>query len=292
MLLQRFPERRRAASRSSRSGCPRTRPEWLQTTTVVDAERHDVATRWWRPTSPTWCGRSTSGCLGFHVWPYRADDPEHADELRIDLDPSPGVTFAMVREAAPRGAGAARRARHRRLPEDHRQPRHPHLRAAASRSWTTPTRCAPAAVARGPRARAPPARPDHRGVVEGGARRRGSSSTSTRTRRTRRCSARGRCGPGPAPRCRRRSPGTSSTTIEPDELTIAHRARRGWRRTATRGRRWTTTPQSLEPLLELHERDLAAGLHGRAVAAGLPEDARTSRPASRPAGRASPPTDP
>src|SRR3569623_1744832 len=34
------------------------------------------------------------GCLGFHVWPYHADDPDHADELRIDLDPSPGVTFA------------------------------------------------------------------------------------------------------------------------------------------------------------------------------------------------------
>jgi DNA primase len=40
------------------------------------------------------------GCLGFHVWPYHADDPDHADELRIDLDPSPGVTFDMVREAA------------------------------------------------------------------------------------------------------------------------------------------------------------------------------------------------
>jgi DNA primase len=39
-------------------------------------------------------------CLGFHVWPYKASDPEHADELRIDLDPSPGVTFAMLREAA------------------------------------------------------------------------------------------------------------------------------------------------------------------------------------------------
>jgi DNA primase len=40
------------------------------------------------------------GCLGFHVWPSQASDPEHADELRIDLDPTPGVTFAMVREAA------------------------------------------------------------------------------------------------------------------------------------------------------------------------------------------------
>jgi DNA ligase D-like protein (predicted polymerase) len=40
------------------------------------------------------------GCLGFHVWPNHADDPGHADELRIDLDPSPGVTYPMVREAA------------------------------------------------------------------------------------------------------------------------------------------------------------------------------------------------
>src|SRR5690606_29071865 len=40
------------------------------------------------------------GCLGFHVWPSRADDSEHAGELRIDLDPSPGVDFSMLREAA------------------------------------------------------------------------------------------------------------------------------------------------------------------------------------------------
>jgi len=40
------------------------------------------------------------GCLGFHVWPTQAADPDHADELRIDLDPSPGVTFAMLQEAA------------------------------------------------------------------------------------------------------------------------------------------------------------------------------------------------
>ena len=40
------------------------------------------------------------GCLGFHVWPSRADDPDHADELRLDLDPQPGTTFEMAREAA------------------------------------------------------------------------------------------------------------------------------------------------------------------------------------------------
>lgn len=40
------------------------------------------------------------GCLGFHPWPFHADDPLHIDELRIDLDPSPGCTFDMVRETA------------------------------------------------------------------------------------------------------------------------------------------------------------------------------------------------
>jgi DNA primase len=40
------------------------------------------------------------GCLGFHVWPYLADDPGHTDELRIDLDPTPGVDFPQIREAA------------------------------------------------------------------------------------------------------------------------------------------------------------------------------------------------
>jgi DNA ligase D len=40
------------------------------------------------------------GCLGFHVWPSHANDIEHPDELRIDLDPGKGVTFEQVREAA------------------------------------------------------------------------------------------------------------------------------------------------------------------------------------------------
>jgi DNA primase len=40
------------------------------------------------------------GCLGLHLWPDRADDPGHTDELRIDLDPQPGTSFDEVREAA------------------------------------------------------------------------------------------------------------------------------------------------------------------------------------------------
>ncbi len=40
------------------------------------------------------------GCLGFHVWPNTIDDGEYADELRIDLDPQPGVGFDEARAAA------------------------------------------------------------------------------------------------------------------------------------------------------------------------------------------------
>jgi DNA primase len=40
------------------------------------------------------------GCLGLHLWPYLAADPEHADELRIDLDPTTGIGFDEVRAAA------------------------------------------------------------------------------------------------------------------------------------------------------------------------------------------------
>lgn len=40
------------------------------------------------------------GCLDFHPWPVRASDLVHPDELRIDLDPTPGFEFRHVVEAA------------------------------------------------------------------------------------------------------------------------------------------------------------------------------------------------
>jgi DNA ligase D len=44
------------------------------------------------------------GTITFHPWPVRADDVDHPDELRIDLDPQPGTDFAD----AARVAGVAR----------------------------------------------------------------------------------------------------------------------------------------------------------------------------------------
>ena len=39
-------------------------------------------------------------CLELHPHPVRADDLDHPDELRVDLDPVPGVSWAQLREVA------------------------------------------------------------------------------------------------------------------------------------------------------------------------------------------------
>ena len=98
VLLQRFPNGAGGPSFFQKR-VPDARPEWLQTaivstpngTTSNALVAADLAHVLWAV---------NLGCIGFHVWPSQADDQEHADELRIDLDPSPGVTFAMVQEAA------------------------------------------------------------------------------------------------------------------------------------------------------------------------------------------------
>ncbi len=40
------------------------------------------------------------GCIELHVHPIRADDHQHPDELRVDLDPGPGVPWSQVVETA------------------------------------------------------------------------------------------------------------------------------------------------------------------------------------------------
>ena len=40
------------------------------------------------------------GCLELHPHPVRAEDLDHPDELRVDLDPVPGVEWQQVRETA------------------------------------------------------------------------------------------------------------------------------------------------------------------------------------------------
>src|SRR6516162_6745436 len=78
---------------------PEKRPEWLRTVTlsfpsgrtaeevVVD----DVAGLAWIV---------NLGCIELHPHPVRAGDLDHPNELRIDLDPGPGVTWEDVRKVA------------------------------------------------------------------------------------------------------------------------------------------------------------------------------------------------
>jgi DNA ligase D len=97
-LLQRFPNGA-TGSNFFQKRIPDSAPDWLATTTVATVNgtesraivMADLAHVLWA---------ANQGCLGFHPWPYRAGRPEDTDELRIDLDPSPGTNFEMVREAA------------------------------------------------------------------------------------------------------------------------------------------------------------------------------------------------
>jgi DNA ligase D len=45
-----------------------------------------------------WCAQM--GTLTFHPWPVRRDDVDHPDELRLDLDPQPGTDFEDARRIA------------------------------------------------------------------------------------------------------------------------------------------------------------------------------------------------
>jgi DNA ligase D len=98
VLMQRFPQGAGGPSFFQKR-VPDNAPEWLETTTVETVNgtpsralvAADVAHVAWAV---------NLACLGFHVWPSTAADPEHADELRLDLDPQPGTGFDQARAAA------------------------------------------------------------------------------------------------------------------------------------------------------------------------------------------------
>ena len=99
LLLQRFPDGATGNSFFQKRVAPTKADPWLTTTEMATPNGTtsqalvavDMAHVLWAV---------NMGCLGFHVWPVTAADPGHADEIRIDLDPSPGVDFEMIREAA------------------------------------------------------------------------------------------------------------------------------------------------------------------------------------------------
>ncbi len=78
---------------------PPKAPEWLQTATVhfpsgrsaTELVPNDAAHLLWAVNLSN---------IDWNPWPARRDDLDHPDELRIDLDPTPGVAWSDVRDVA------------------------------------------------------------------------------------------------------------------------------------------------------------------------------------------------
>ena len=78
---------------------PESRPPWMETVelkfpsgrTASEIVLRDAASLAWIV---------NLGCIDLHPHPVRAGDLDHPDELRVDLDPGPGVAFDDVRKVA------------------------------------------------------------------------------------------------------------------------------------------------------------------------------------------------
>jgi bifunctional non-homologous end joining protein LigD len=76
---------------------PTSRPPWIEVVelhfpsgrTAEEIVPRDAASLAWL---------ANLACLELHPHPVRAEDLEHPDELRVDLDPVPGVTWKQVQE--------------------------------------------------------------------------------------------------------------------------------------------------------------------------------------------------
>src|SRR5918993_3515746 len=78
---------------------PRARPPWIEVVTLrfpSGRTAEEVVPR--EPAALVWM--ANLACLELHPHPVRATDLDHPDELRIDLDPVPGVEWEQVRRVA------------------------------------------------------------------------------------------------------------------------------------------------------------------------------------------------
>jgi DNA ligase D len=253
-LMQRFPHGAEGSSFFQKR-VPESAPDWLHTTIVTTPNGTtsralvlaDIAHVVWAV---------NLACLGFHVWPYRDDCPDVADELRLDLDPQPGVTFEEVREAA---------AELRRLLDELGIVGYPkttgnrglHVYVRLEPRWDSyQVRAAAVAAGRELERRRPELITSAWWKEERGRRVFVDYNQNAPHKTV--------FGPWSV----RARPGAQVSTpltwndvedMHPDELTIQTVPER----VATDGDPWAEIddrPQSLEPLLELHERDRAAGL--------------------------------
>jgi DNA ligase D len=253
VLLQRFPHGAGGPSFFQKR-VPDSRPDWLQTTIVSTPNgttsralvAADLAHVLWAV---------NLGCLGFHVWPAKASDELHADELRIDLDPTPGITFAMVQEAAREVRALLEEMGIAGLPKTTGN-RGIHVYVRLQPRWTSyEVRAAAVAVARELERRRPELVTAAWWKEE-----RGKRVFIDFNQNAPHKTIFGAWSVRARPGAQVSTPFTwdELDDIHPDSLTIASVPSR----VARHGDPWAAmadAPQSLEPLLKLHERDTAAG---------------------------------
>ncbi|HEX2040499.1 MAG TPA: ATP-dependent DNA ligase, partial [Acidimicrobiales bacterium] len=98
-MLKRYPDGAEGEFFYQKRVPEKGRPDWLETVTVHFPSGRsadelcpvDVAHVVWAV---------NLGCLDLNPWPVRRDDVDHPDELRVDLDPQPGVPWSAVRQVA------------------------------------------------------------------------------------------------------------------------------------------------------------------------------------------------
>jgi DNA ligase D len=98
VTLQRFPDGVEGEAFYSKNP-PRGVPEWVRTVQVTyPSGRRHLQLVLDEPAAAVWAMQMNT--VTFHPWPVRTADLDQPDELRIDLDPQPGRTFADVVRAA------------------------------------------------------------------------------------------------------------------------------------------------------------------------------------------------
>ena len=253
VLMQRFPNGAGGPSFFQKR-VPKDAPEWLRTTVVSTPNgttsdalvAADLAHVIWAV---------NLGCIGFHVWPNLADDPEHADELRIDLDPSPGTDFVQIRESAHELRALLDELGVIGLPKTTGN-RGLHVYVRLEPRWDSyQVRSAAVAVARELERR----RPDLL-TAAWWKEERGSRIFVDFNQNAPHKTVFGAWSVRARPNAAVSTPvrWEEIDDIHPDDFTIATMSAR----LDAAGDPWAdASPQSLEPFLEMHERDRAAGLH-------------------------------
>src|ERR687894_412950 len=78
---------------------PEKRPEWIEVARVAfPSGRHADELCVTELAQVAWA--ANLAVVDFHPWPSRRQDVDHPDELRIDVDPQPGTTFADAKRVA------------------------------------------------------------------------------------------------------------------------------------------------------------------------------------------------